>query len=468
MKNNKLNNLVALASIGASLLVGGATSSQAAVSLGANFIGRNNSASIMVQTDSAGVIPQANWNNIDTGGTFIGTSDPLLSSDGKFTAVTLDYAAQDSWVSDGPTVTGDEKMMKGILKFKDAANGGPGSITFKNLPAGTYDAYVYCEEDGTGAEGEIAIGSVTNYIKVDNIFSGTYSNYPASAPGAPVSGNYAKWSAVAPAADGSLMLKAVKTSVANNGIGIAGFQLVQVSGGAFPANTNTCSITADPASTKGLVGATAAFSVGTAGPCKIMWKKNGTVIPGATSPVLNYNYTLADDNAAFVAVVYNNVNTNNSAAATLTVYSASRGVSVNFIGRGNDQFLGATDAAGVLGAAHWNNTGAGTFNASTGPLDNANGEFTAVDLTFTFPDSWNSDGPTVTANDKMMKGIMKVQNQNAANPTRNPAGSIVLRNLDTNAVYDIYTYHTENGASTDCNLDVAWVKIPLKLAGIAM
>jgi len=62
-------------------------------------------------------VPQGNWNNIyDDGTTFKGASSSLVDSAGNFTAVKIVYDANDSWSSDGPTVTPNDKLMKGIIK----------------------------------------------------------------------------------------------------------------------------------------------------------------------------------------------------------------------------------------------------------------------------------------------------------------------------------------------------------------
>jgi hypothetical protein len=384
----------------------------------------------------------------------------MFASDGSFTGVALDYAANDSWDSDGPVLTTDERLMSGIIKFTAAG----GTLTFKSLPTGgTFDVYVYCEENGSSganvAQGAVSVGTATNYISLDASFTGLYSKYVGGTPALPAVGNYALWSGVAPAGDGTITINAVKTSTVNDGIGIAAVQLVQKSGPAFPPNVASCSITQDPVPAKILSSASGAqFSVGTAGPCKIQWRKNGTAIAGATQA--SYAATTADAGASFTAVVYNNVNTNISAAATLTVYDAARGLSSRFIGRGSDQTLNPGDSAGVLASGNWNNCAPGGSLAGTATqLHSGDGVDVSVELQYSFPDSWSSDGPTVTPNDKMMKGILKVNNTTLH-------GTITLTHLPPTSTYDIYTYHTENGAGANCDMSETvgsttyWIQMP--------
>src|SRR6266496_3572226 len=95
----------------------GAGSSSWAQLIGLSFIGRNASpADSLGASDFAGVVAQPNWNNVDSGSTFTGTTAPLTDSSGAVTAVTLTYSADDSWNSDGGTATPNERLMKGIIK----------------------------------------------------------------------------------------------------------------------------------------------------------------------------------------------------------------------------------------------------------------------------------------------------------------------------------------------------------------
>src|SRR5882724_2576264 len=93
--------------IASATLLAGASNSWAATSVGANFIGRDSAAptGVLAPAESAGVVPQTQWNNVDSGGTFQGTTAPLVDSAGNFTAVTIIYDASDSWNSDGGVAT---------------------------------------------------------------------------------------------------------------------------------------------------------------------------------------------------------------------------------------------------------------------------------------------------------------------------------------------------------------------------
>jgi len=56
--------------------------------------------------------------------------------------------------------------------------------------------------------------------------------------------------------------------------------------------------------------------------------------------------------------------------------------------------------------------GLGYVEGKAGNLIDSAGNFTAVTLLFEGSDSWNSDGPTVTPNDILMKGTLKLATTN--------------------------------------------------------
>jgi len=324
-----------LAILSAGFLVATISSSSAATSIGASFIGRGaDPGDILSTTESAGVVPQIHWNNIDSGTTFKGTSQSLTDSGFNFTDVKIIYDASDSWNSDGGSTTPDEKLMKGIIKanpdpdLTPANNSDRMRFVITNVPSGTYNVIVYCADNGaippfTNAEAAVSIGATTYYVEQEASFTaaGSFIKATSTTPGTYTDGNYVEFDGISPSG-GTITITATKNIVnpqQTDGIGVAGIQLIQVSGGAYPPNTSPCAITANPSSTLAVEGGTATFNVASTGPAKYLWTKNGSVIPGKTDATLVYTTVLADDGALIRAVVYNNVNTNTSTAAILSV-----------------------------------------------------------------------------------------------------------------------------------------------------
>jgi len=229
----------------------------AQTSIGGSFIGRGADDSL-APADSAGVIPQTQWNNIfDDGNTFKGTSDTLKDSAGNFTAVRIIYDCNDSWNSDGPTVTANDKLMKGIIKANPDPDLTPINnsermlFTITNLTASvSYNVIVYTEANGANALMDLTLGATTYYIGEQNTFGGTYILAGSTTPGSYDLANYAEFDGVTSTASGTITFTGTKHIVnpqVNDGIGVAGIQIIRTSGG-FPPNTALCSITSSPAS----------------------------------------------------------------------------------------------------------------------------------------------------------------------------------------------------------------------------
>jgi hypothetical protein len=305
----------------------------AAPSIGVNFVGRDNASTTLLRTDSAGVEAQSNWNNIP-GEPFSDTSGTLVDSEGTFTKVTLDYAANDSWRTDnGATVTADDKMMKGIHKANPDPDGDPGPtsrmvFTFQDLLAGsTYDVIVYQSHNGAGVLADTTVGTTTYYVTQPDSWAGTYILGEATTEGARTEANYVRFANVSPAGDGTLVITVQKADLApqvSDGIGVSGIQLIRTSG-EWPINDVAPTVTSDPADALSLTGATATFTVAADGPWDVQWQDSAdgttfTDIAGATG--LSYTtpaLTLADDGKQYRAVVSNNIGSATSAAGTVYV-----------------------------------------------------------------------------------------------------------------------------------------------------
>ncbi len=325
---------IVAAALCAGLLLGAVTTASAA-SVGVSFAGRDPGFALS-EVEVAGVIAQPFWNNIP-GEPFSGTSLPLLANAGEFTDVKLVYAANDSWKSDGPSVTPNDKLMKGIIKMNPDPDTAPNpgtdvmSFTITNLPAGTFNVLVYLANNGLGGEVSVTDGTTTYYVSQQAVFNGTFVRATDTLGLYPFGANYAQFDAVA-TVGGVITVTVVKNIVTpqvSDGGGVAGIQLVQLTGSPLPGNTLACAITNQPTSVTNVEPLAATFSVGTTGPARFQWQKNGVDIPGAVSPSYTTPPTaLADSGATFRAIVFNNINTNTSTAATLTVVTNTVAVAI--------------------------------------------------------------------------------------------------------------------------------------------
>lgn len=316
---NRIKLTLALSS--AALFLGG-LSSVSAASIGASFIGRDPGFSL-APTDTAGVVPQANWANLPSEDPYDGTSPTLKDSAGTFTGTKVFWEANDSWRNDGPApTTSDQRMMKGIIK----ANGVNVAVTFSitNLNAGTYDVIAYGTHNNGGdgsaqPKAKFTIGTTSYYMAMENGFTNAFVQATATTTNT-TPGNYVRFNGVS-AVNGGITLTMTKIDTTSDGVGMAGVQVIAVTGG-FPANTVAPGFANAnlPLDTVTVAGQTASFTVAPNGPWDIQWYKGDTLIPGATG--LTYTtpaLTTADNNTTYKAVVKNNLGEATSRIAKVEV-----------------------------------------------------------------------------------------------------------------------------------------------------
>jgi hypothetical protein len=424
-------------------------------SIGASFLGNgaNGTATwLLVPSDSAGVVPQTNWNNIDCNvlGTapFKGISE-LRDGTGKFTDIQLQFDGSDAWNSDGQDNNANRRLMKGILKTD-----GVMTLTFLNLPPAFYDIYLYGVVNAGPADLDVGLGTLTSYWTVPATFTTAFNNATSFNPNSRTAGNYVKFTGAMPV-NGGITATAIYRG-GSDGLGTAGLQLV--SSVAFPTNTFPVGITRQPQPTFAATGSNAIFSVLVSGPfAAFQWFSNNVALPGATGA----SYTTPPVNAGYNGVKYkvrvsNNVNAVTSYEAPLTVTN-DPGTRVAKLGAsfmGDDTsgtaswLLSSIDEAGVVPQTNWNNIDCNVakvppYIGLSGPLLDGAGNTTIVQFQFAANDAWNSDGPFDTANDRLMKGLLKTDN----------IMTLTFWNLAA-AFYDVYVYGNVNGGPVDLDVSI--------------
>lgn len=175
--------------------------------------------------------------------------------------------------------------------------------------------------------------SITKEPANQSVTAGQTATFSVAANGsAPLAYQWQKNGTPLPGAASSTYTSAPTTS-SDNGAQFA--VVVSNSAGSATSNAATLTVTAaavaptvttEPASQSVTVGQPASFSVvatGTA-PLSYQWKKNGAVMPGATSSsYITAATTTADNGAQFSVMVSNSAGTATSSAATLTVTAAA-------------------------------------------------------------------------------------------------------------------------------------------------
>lgn len=190
----------------------------------------------MAATESAGVVPQMNWNNSDgaasgDGGANISgpTANSIVDNTGAVVpGLSVTWAANGTWSSPnmGP---GDLNLMAGYLD--DTPTAGDTVITFTGVPYTSYDVYAYLGSDGNNRSGRTRLFNFvpndrwirTNTSPFTSFVEGTATTQPASNEGL---ANYVHYRSLN---TGSFDLRVLRGS---NNVGLHGIQIVETDGSA--------------------------------------------------------------------------------------------------------------------------------------------------------------------------------------------------------------------------------------------
>jgi hypothetical protein len=147
-----------------------ASSHASAVGIGVKFIGgqtdNDPAATGPSVLGTAGVVPQANWNNV--GGNFPDTDHDatvgmLLNDAGVATGTSITWSTNETWAATGnfagnPSPDDDRNLVDGYLD--SITNGDPVRADFTAIPYDFYDVYVYVGSDGDARVGYTSLAGV--------------------------------------------------------------------------------------------------------------------------------------------------------------------------------------------------------------------------------------------------------------------------------------------------------------------
>jgi hypothetical protein len=171
-------------------------------SISVNFEGGNaaGAPTLLAPADVAGVVPLANWNNIN-GNTVVNA--PLADSNGTPTTVTISFTADESWGSGTGTSTPNHALFNGYLGPSNDGNYRP--IFLNNVPPGAYKLIIYTLRDASGAgEGFTINGNTNTTLHVNSQGFEDFNLNPvfvrgtSTDPGARQLCNYVQFDLVAP------------------------------------------------------------------------------------------------------------------------------------------------------------------------------------------------------------------------------------------------------------------------------
>ena len=354
--------------------------SAAADSIGINFRRTTSGEQNMAPTESAGVVPQVNWNNTDgvasgnAGANISGpTANALTSANGiTVPGLSLSWSANGTWSSPnaGP---GDPNLMAGYLD--DTGTAGDTVITVTGVPYANYDVYAYVGSDGNNRSGRTRLFNFfandrwfrTNTNPFTTFVEGTATTEPATNTGL---ANYTHYRSVS---GGTFELRVLRGS---NNAGLHGIQIVETDGSA--ARNWLAKPTAVPANP-------------------------ATLRPALDSIGINFVGGRAD-------------------AAQPDGHVEDDGI--------------VTGAAGVGGAAqsNWNNLAGPTGTAAPGTLVRRGGEASAATVTWTSNNAYSvATGAPADQDAALMKGYLDTSNTSTT--------SVTISGLPTEWLsYDVYVY----------------------------
>ncbi len=113
-------------------------------------------------TGTAGVVPQANWNNLNGASSAAVT---LNDSTGAATTATVSWSSGNTW-SNGEA-NGNPGNQNALLlnNYLDGGSGGAATVTLSNIPYAHYSLYIYTMRDG-GATSDYTVNGVTQTVQV--------------------------------------------------------------------------------------------------------------------------------------------------------------------------------------------------------------------------------------------------------------------------------------------------------------
>jgi hypothetical protein len=206
-----------------------------AASIGLNFR-RGSGQENMAATESAGVLPQMNWNNSDgaaSGNGGANISGPMAnvvvdSTGAAVPGVSVSWVSNGTWSApnSGP---GDPNLMAGYLD--DTGTAGDTVISVTGVPYANYDVYAYVGSDGNDRSGRTRLFGFfandlwfrTNTNPFTGFVEGTAKTQPAGGTGL---ANYTHYRSLN---TGSFELRVLRGS---NNAGLHGIQIVETDGSA--------------------------------------------------------------------------------------------------------------------------------------------------------------------------------------------------------------------------------------------
>jgi len=340
-----------------------------------------------------------------------------------------------------------------MVGYLDTGAETPTSATVAGLASGPYDIYVYADGDNGGATRSATYqisgaGITTTAIGLtdgaNTNFNGTFTQANDS------TGNYVRFRI--DAAGFTLTATPGPSSIGGRRAPLNGIQIVPAAAPPPPADFT---IAASPASRTVNAGDAASYTVdigalnGFTGTVSLAVRglpanATGSFTPpsvtGSGSATLNVA-TAANTPGGSQTLSITGTSGSLTHTATVTVVvnaaSAGAGISIKFVG--NAAAMGATENAGVVAQANWNNA-TGATRTTPLALKDETGAATAATVTWTSDNVWSTPITDQAGNRRLMKGYLDTGLERAT--------TVTVSGLPSRA-YDVYVYADgDNGSAS--------------------
>lgn len=221
-KDSFAGGVAACAALGFSTFAGAAVTPYVGVQFQET---QNGGSTALTPTQTAGVVPQSNFNVVNVGAGNSATTGVLNDASGAATPVTLTYTSADAWTSGTNTSTNDGILLSGEDKSPKGA-GGTANYTLNNVPAGVYNLFVYTVND-VPDNASVVQGGTTYYITDQTGSQWNTSGYvrgQSTTNGSPTVASYVEFDGITVGAGGGSIL--FQDVAASSTASVNGFQLV--------------------------------------------------------------------------------------------------------------------------------------------------------------------------------------------------------------------------------------------------
>lgn len=163
--------------LAATLVAATANADSVGINFGADDAGSTGGLSTLDAADTAGVVPQANWNNASG---ISGSITNAVDDSGVQSTIDVTWASEESWSGAGTPAGTDGKLFNGWISENAGEDGLPSTISVDQIPYEKYDLIIYVGHDRANDDTVFTEtgGAFTDFITLEGIDGTTIAADP--------------------------------------------------------------------------------------------------------------------------------------------------------------------------------------------------------------------------------------------------------------------------------------------------